>query len=267
MLEHSESEHVDYPKQVRTVTIDYQSPDSLKAALQAVDAVVCILGKSTGLKHQFNLIDAAAAAGVKRFLPSEFGADLRNSEIRTFPTYQSKVQVEEYIEKKARDTDLTYTYVYNSLLLDVGLALNAFMDFSAQTVNFFDGGDTKFSSTRIRTVSKAVVAVLSKYEETKNRAVCIQDFSTTPRQLLELVQGLDPDHIWTAVPVDTGKLVKDAKAELQSVKFSPKAFAAYATRATFAPHFAESYRADDNELLGISEMTEEEVREMLKARV
>ncbi|KAK7425520.1 hypothetical protein QQZ08_007961 [Neonectria magnoliae] len=259
-------EPASYPTQVRVVEVDYELPSSLLDALRGIDAVVSTLGKQTGLQCQFALIDAAAVVGVKRFIPSEFGADLQNAKIRAFPTYRTKVQVEEYIEKKARENSLTYTYIYNSLLFEEGLGFGVFGDFSAQTVGFFDGGDTTFSSTRLATAARAVVAVLREFDATKNRAVRIQDLSTTPRELLHTLHSLDPEHHWSAIDVDIEKLVKEAEQELASGKFSPKAFAAFATRATFAPGFAGSYD-DDNELLGITQMTEEELKSALKARL
>jgi hypothetical protein len=220
----------------------------------------------SGLECQFRLIDAAIAAGVKRFIPSEFGADLQNPKTRAFLTYRTKVQVEEYLEKLAREANLTYTYVYNSLLLDDGLALGVFGDFTARKANLYDGGETAFSTTRIATVARAVVAVLCNFEATKNRAVRIRDLSITPRDLLHTLQRLDAGHRWTPVAIDTRDLVKEAEQELGSGKFNPKAFAAFATRATFAPEFAGSY-GSDNELLGITELQGKELDEILRAQL
>jgi len=198
------------------VTVDYESPQSLKDALRGIDAVISTLGKMSGLECQFRLIDAAVAAGVKRFIPSEFGADLQNPKTRAFLTYRTKVQVEEHLEKLAREANLTYTYVYNSLLFDDGLALGVFGDFTTRTVNLYDGGETAFSTTRIATVARAVVAVLRNFEATKNRAVRIRDLSITPRELLHTLQRLDAGHRWTPVAIDTRDLVKEAEQELES---------------------------------------------------
>ncbi|UQC87892.1 uncharacterized protein CLUP02_13413 [Colletotrichum lupini] len=261
-----ESTPIDYPVKARVVEVDYDSPESLKNALGGTDAVVSAVGKQNGLQSQFKLIDAAIAAGVKRFIPSEFGADLQNPKIRAFPTYRTKVEVEDYLEKEVRDTGLTYTYVYNSVLFDEGLSLGAFANFSTRTVNIFDGGDTTFSATRIKTVAQAVAAILKNLDATKNKAVRIRDLAMTPKQLLETLKALDQDHAWKAVAVNTESLVKNAEHELASGKFSPKAFAAFALRATFAPEHAQDY-SRDNELLGIIHMTKEDIQGVLAARL
>lgn len=259
---------VDYPPGLRFTTVDYESPESLRAALRGIDAVVSTLGKSTGLDCQLKLIDAAVAAGVRRFIPSEFGADLQNAKVRGFPTYRTKVQTEQYLEKLAERTGLTYTYIYTSLLLEDGLAMNVFGDFSARTVNIYDGGDTPFSTTRLSTAARAVVAVLQQSEATRNRAVRVRDISITPNELLRRIQKHDRawGHQWSPVAVDTAALVGEAEGEWASGRFSPKAFAAYATRATFGRGVAGSYDGD-NERLGICEMAKEDMEEALKGRL
>lgn len=259
---------MDYPQGVRFATVDYESPESLRDALRGIDAVVSTLGKRTGLDCQLRLIDAAVAVGVKRFIPSEFGADLQNAKIRGFPTYRTKVQTEQYLEKLADRSKLTYTYIYTSLLFEDGLEMNVFGDFTAKTVNIYDGGDTPFSTTRISTVARAVVAVLQQYEATKNRAVRIRDISISPNELLRRIQKHDCvwGHQWTPVAVDTATMVHEAEKEWASGRFSPKAFAAFATRATFGRGVASSYDGD-NERLGIKEMAKEDMEEALKGRL
>jgi uncharacterized protein YbjT (DUF2867 family) len=50
---------------------------SLENALRGVDLVVSTLSGPT-VGKQINLIHAAKAAGVKRFIPSEFGTDIKS---------------------------------------------------------------------------------------------------------------------------------------------------------------------------------------------
>ncbi|KAF4917487.1 Homocysteine synthase [Colletotrichum viniferum] len=180
-----------YPPGVRVREIDYDSVDSLREALRGIDAVVSTVGKRDGLESQFRLIDAAVMEEVTRFIPSEFGADLQQKEVRTFPTYRTKIEVEKYLEKKARETNLTYTFIYCSALFDEGVDLGAVADFQAKKVNFFDGGATTFNATRSVTVADAVVAILNKLEATKNKAVRIRDVSMTPKELLKATTFLE----------------------------------------------------------------------------
>lgn len=60
--------------EIRTATFD--DPESLTEALKGVNIVVSALGVG-GLSAQFPLIEAAKNAGVKKFVPSDYGTDVR----------------------------------------------------------------------------------------------------------------------------------------------------------------------------------------------
>eukprot|EP01116_Phalansterium_solitarium_P008136 TRINITY_DN21476_c0_g1_i1.p1 TRINITY_DN21476_c0_g1~~TRINITY_DN21476_c0_g1_i1.p1 ORF type:complete len:119 (+),score=17.26 TRINITY_DN21476_c0_g1_i1:113-469(+) len=56
----------------KVVEVDFKSPDALKAALHGVDAIISAVS-GTGFLDQIPLIEAAKEAGVKTFIPAEFG--------------------------------------------------------------------------------------------------------------------------------------------------------------------------------------------------
>lgn len=59
----------------------------------------------------FKLIDAAIAAGVKRFIPSEFGANNLDPRARQLvPTYDIKGAILEYLQKKAEESNGSLTW-------------------------------------------------------------------------------------------------------------------------------------------------------------
>lgn len=103
------------------VRVNYDSPESLRNAVKGHDVLVSILGK-VALQLQPRLIDAAVAAGVPCIIPSEFGGDLEDLETRKFPTYRSKVLVEERLKRLRGDTGVSYSFIYNGVLLDFGLS-------------------------------------------------------------------------------------------------------------------------------------------------
>lgn len=106
-----------FPSSVKVVTADYKSVESLTFALRDQDAVVSTVG-TDGLLGQSIFIDAAIAAGVKRFLPSEFGSDLSNPNAAKLPIFGYKVATRNHLEEKIRNgANLSYTYVINSAFL------------------------------------------------------------------------------------------------------------------------------------------------------
>ena len=121
-----------FPPGVDVVDVDFDSVDSLTAALKDQDAVVSTVGMLQILPQR-TIIDAAIAAGVKRFIPSEFGSNVSNPRNRAYPVYAHKVQIQEYLSEKAKTSGITYTYIYNNAFLDWGLEQNFLLRHSDYT--------------------------------------------------------------------------------------------------------------------------------------
>lgn len=234
--------------------MDYESLESLTEALRGQDAVVSAIGKTGPGRLQQDLIDAAVAAGVKRFIPSEFGADLKIPQIAALPIYRPKVALERYLEEKATETGITYTYVYNNVILDFGIRVGSLLAAESRTIRVYDGGHHKFSTSTLGAIAKAVVQILATPEEFTNRAVRISEAAVTQRRLLEIARQITPGDEWTVVPLDTTQLVEDVQQELAQGKFSMRVFNAYAVQGAFAPGWGGFYESNDNKALGVSEM-------------
>jgi len=107
-----------YPPNANIITIpDHPTHEDYVQALQGQDAVVSGLGFE-GKPTEIALIDAAIEAGVKRFLPSEYGVDNTNpvaSELS--PVFKRKGDVIEYLKSK-EGSGLTWTAVPTGMWLD-----------------------------------------------------------------------------------------------------------------------------------------------------
>ena len=93
---------------VHTVGDDYPQADLLEA-LKGQDAVISTIATGSA-ELQKKLIDASVQAGVKRFVPSEFGSDVRNENgLKLIPQYfKGKVDTVEYLKLK-ESQGLTWT--------------------------------------------------------------------------------------------------------------------------------------------------------------
>lgn len=110
-----ESSSYQPPAGVKLLKTDY-SHDSLVSALQGQDAVVSAIA-GHALLDQIKVIDAAIAAGVKRFIPSEFGSDTSNAVAQQrFPPWIQKDQVRKYLESK--QDRIEWTVIYNGFFFD-----------------------------------------------------------------------------------------------------------------------------------------------------
>ncbi|RYP16111.1 hypothetical protein DL765_005312 [Monosporascus sp. GIB2] len=256
-----------FPPGTEVVEVDFDSLDSLKSALSGQDALVSTVS-SGGLERQKTLIDAAIAAGVKRFIPSEFGSDLGNPNARKLPVYGHKVAVQEYLVEKAKTTGITYTLIYNNAFLDWALKHKFILDVSSDKPTIIDGGNKPFSTTTLSTVADAVLGVFGRLEETKNRGVYIQDAVITQNQILEMAKKAAPNRSWDVVHVKLDDLTAGADAKLAKGDYSMETFVPYLYRAVLDPAYGGNFTGKtDNELLGIKEMSEAAVFEVVKSFV
>jgi uncharacterized protein YbjT (DUF2867 family) len=245
-----------FPPTVKVTPVDYTSLDSLTTALRGQDAVVSTLA-SRAIDVQTRLIDAALAAGVQRFIPSEFGSDTRNPLARKLPVYADKVKVQEYLVQKAAHSDtFTYTCIFNGAFLDWCLKAGILPG-----KEMYDGGDRPFSTTRTSTIGKAVVGVLQHPEETRNGYVYVHEAVVTQKQLA----GLAGKDAWEAEDVRTAVLEREAYAELG--KKEPdfgKAMFGFIKRAVWGEGYGGVFAKADNELLGIEMMSEQELQAVVR---
>ena len=237
--------------------------DSLTEALQGQDVVISTLG-STSLDKQLLLIQAAANAHVKRFIPSEFGSNTLNEKNATLPVYKDKIAVQEALKKESVSNRLSYTVICAGPFLDWGLLVGFIPTLKNKTVSLFDGGDRLFSTTSLATIGKAVVGVIQHLDQTKDRAVYVQDTATTLKKLVALgKKSLGPDG-WKETVVSVDELVEQAWAELKKPQPNPEVFVFNFLRASiWGEGHGGHFQQLDNELLGINELTEAELQSLV----
>jgi hypothetical protein len=257
-----------FPSAVTVVPVDYDSLDSLVTALRGQDAVVSTLA-AAALSKQLLLVDAAAQAGVKRFIPSEFGSNTVHPKAAALPSYTDKVAVQKALQAKAAQPGgMTYTIVLNGPFLDWGLLVGFLLDVKNRHATLYDGGDRVFSATTLPTVGKAVAGVLSRPDETRNRPVYVQDTATTQRALYEYARKATPGEKWTEEVVRIDDLLSQAWAELKKEQPDPDKFVMkFVTAAAWGEGYGAHFEKTDNELLGIREITEEEVQALVQRYV
>lgn len=250
---------------VKTITVDYNDVASLTSALRGQDAVVSTVGTS-GLQGQTLVIDAAVAAGVKRFLPSEFGSDLDNPKTKQLPVFGYKVNVQKYIEEKAAaNLDFTYSLVRNGAFLDWGLQKNFLLDLKSGKPRIFDGGDRLFSVTTLASVGQAVVGVLKHPDETKNRVVYVQDMVTSQNKLLAIAKKLAPEKQWDPIPTSLTAIEKASNETLAKGEFTPAVLVEYLFVSIMGEGYGGIMEKTDNELLGIrGDKTDADIEAIMK---
>jgi uncharacterized protein YbjT (DUF2867 family) len=251
-----------YAADVKVVETDFADLESLTSAFQGQDAVVSVIGDASILGQKL-MVDAAIAAGVKRFLPSNFGSNMTDPNSRKLPIFALKVAVEDYLIEKSKTTELTYTFVYNGGLTDFCIQNKIIMDFSKYQPSLFNGGDYQFSSTSMPTVGDAVVGVLTHPLETRNRPVYISEMIVSQNQLLSVAKGIAPSKPWAPVAVDLNALVESAKDRLAQGQHDLQTVLPILLKSALDPEFGAKFTENDNELLGIKTKTEDYLVELI----
>ncbi|CEI67385.1 hypothetical protein FVEN_g5733 [Fusarium venenatum] len=255
-----------FPSGTKVIQVDYDSLESLTAALQGQDAVVSTVG-SLAIPSQNLLIDAAVAAGVKRFLPSEYGSNLVAPSVRKLPVFGTKVAIEDKLIELANQGKISYTFVYNGIFLDWGIKHNFFFDFSQPELTIWDQGDAEFSTTTLASVGDAVVGVLAHPEETQDRIVYVQDIVLTQNKVLELAKEVSPGKEWKVKHDKIDNITAKSDANVAKGIYDWPTLGPYLFRAIFDAKSIPKFEKLDNVLLGIKGVTEEQVKGFLKDHI
>lgn len=251
---------------MKVVEVDFNSVSSLTAALKNQDAVISTIGKS-GLEKQTLLIDAAAAAGVYRFIPSEFGSCTTSPKVADLPFYSTLATVRNYLIQKAAASALTYSIIAPGCFTEYLLAFPAAINFKNHSVAFIDGGNTRVSVTSLATFARAVAAVFHHPDKTKNRVVYVSEAILDQKQLLDVAKKVKPEIQWTTSDIKSADILKAGLDAIASGGDSLQAYGNVLVGTVFGEEYGSAYDDNDNSLLGVEPLTEERLKALVADRL
>ena len=248
--------------------VDYESVSDLQSALEGVKVVVSTLA-TTSVGAQNPLIEASIAAGVERFLPSEFGSDTLNPVTAKLTVFKYKVATQEYLKEKAAENKaFSYTFLITGPFFDWGLEHGFFLAPKTHSGTLWNGGDVPFSTTTMKSIGQAVVGVVEHLPETKNRPVYVNDTITTQNKLIAYAKEKDGKE-WDTTTKTTKAIYDESLQELQSGGNIGKAMVGFILSGIFGgEETGSSFKGrDDSELLGVKPFTEQQVKEVIQKLV
>ncbi|RVD84824.1 uncharacterized protein DFL_003163 [Arthrobotrys flagrans] len=252
VLTRSSSSRRAFPAGVQILDTDY-SPSSLEAAFNGQDAVVSVVA-GAALGEQRKLIDAAVAAGVKRFIPSEFGSNTDNKEAQELvPIFSRKVEIKDYLESQTGN-GLTWTGIVTGPVFDRSLKLGVLgFDILARRATIYDSGDRPFTASTVAQVSSAVVGVLQNPDKTENKYVYVGSFTTTQNEILAALEAVTGDS-WTVEKTNSTEKVEAGKEQVLKRRDST-AIRPLITAAMYHERSGSDFETEvglSNEALGLS---------------
>lgn len=252
---------LDLPEGVHTRTVDYDNVASLTNAFQGQDAVVSVVPGHLA-ETQYKPLEAAINAKVSRFIPSEYGADIRNPLARQMPFMKTKSEFERAVEDAAAAGKVTYTSIMGGAFVEWVLTYEPLIPVKQRKCYLQNGGDIPFTLTRMNDYGKAVVGVLAKPEETKNRVIYLEGYRSTQRQILSLAQEVIPGE-WTVEVVDMDKNAARAEQEMLNGRWDIPTVDAMVFKLMFAPGYGGQIDNDENDLVGVKKTTDEELKTII----
>ncbi|KAJ9156849.1 Isoflavone reductase [Coniochaeta hoffmannii] len=203
------------PVAVTRVSDAWDVPE-LTSALHGQDAVVaCFPLRNT--EDHLRLATAAAAAGVRRFIPADFGSvDARSARARELVgLFGRKVAVRERLEElvaaRSGGGEFSWTSLVPGHFFDWGLR-EGFLhfDLKERKALILGDGNAKMSNSTLAQVGRAVVQVLLRPGETANRVLLIQSFCVSQNEILRSLEKATGAK-WEVEHADLEKFVKEHK--------------------------------------------------------
>ncbi|KAL5116196.1 hypothetical protein ACEQ8H_005861 [Pleosporales sp. CAS-2024a] len=214
----------EFPPDAKVIRANYDSPDALKKAFQDQDVVVSLVG-GAALGDQNKFIDAAIAAGVKRFIPSEYGCDTSDARAREIaPILNAKFATANYLRSKESAISwtaiITGPFWYVIPWVDWGNKVG-FLGFNVanKTATLWDNGTAIFSATNLHTIALGLIKVIEKGEESANQYVYISSFNTSQKEMLAGFERLTGS-TWAVTQVSSSEQLASGRAKLEKGDFS-----------------------------------------------
>lgn len=176
-----------YPAEVKVTRVGDEFAESeLESILKGLDAVVVSI-KGSKVDVQMRVANAAVRAGVKRFIPADFGscdsASPKTQEL--VPLYKRKTEMRNHLEALAEGSNGAFSWT--------ALVPGHFFDWELQFLHIFlkerradvlDDGEMRFSVSTLGRIGEATARILVKQEETKNKTLYVQSFCVSQNQVL-----------------------------------------------------------------------------------
>ncbi|KAF9572471.1 hypothetical protein EC968_009857 [Mortierella alpina] len=228
------------------IVYDAYTGKNLHNALQGVDILLSLVSSKSAdfYEGQVSLIDAAKAAGVKRFVPSDFGLDdvkyARQNDLHVF--LADKAKLRDYIEKSG----LEYTFIFNGVFAEY---LPTFgFNLKNKTATIHAPSTTLLSVTSLADVGRFTALALSS-PHSRNATLRVVGHTATFQEYLQLFEKASGSK-W--------ELVEDLDVRARIAKSADPASQAFSDMMAYA-HSRSGIEANDNATFGFQPTPIDEV--------
>jgi len=206
---------------VKVIKKDYSDAEGLQEAFTGQDAVISLVGPAA-MSDQPKLIEAAVKAGVKRFVPSEFGSNTFNPQVRELVSfYKLKLAIIEQLKKASEDNpSFSWSALCTGPFFDWGIK-TSFLGYNLadHTAIIYDDGENKVSYSNMAAVGGAVVGIVKNPSETANKYLYIASATTSQNVILAALEK-ETGKKFTVTKASTAEARAEGGAKMAKGDFS-----------------------------------------------
>lgn len=166
------------------------------------------------------MIDAAAAAGVKKFVLGEFGMDTKEKELTdAVRVFQQNRIVLEYAESKCAEPgiNMKWTGIINGAFIDMCLLDGELgFDFEARKATLWNGGGKKIDVSLMVDVADAVVGLIYAPDKYIDELAYISSFTVSQQDILASLRKMDGRGDWSVEEKPTSWLQEQGDKKIES---------------------------------------------------
>ncbi|CAN9204130.1 unnamed protein product [Alternaria alternata] len=245
------------PAGVKFAVVNYNSIDSLEAAFRGQDAIVSTVGMEA-IPGQKLVIDAAIKAGVKRFIPSDFGALTTDPNASHFPHHLGMIDIQKYLHAKADAGLIEYTILSIGAFTEF-LGSDLLIDWRHKRAEIWGGGRALVSTTSLAATGRAVASALKNLEATKNRNVFVHEYAVSQEQYLDMAKKYaKPETKWSVVKIEDADTELERRAAVLREKGDMASIFSFIKGTLLSGRYNSHYKHTDNSLVGLKELSEAE---------
>lgn len=166
-----------------TEEVNFDEPEALAKALEGTKVVVSTLGGASMVEAEKSVIDAAKAAGVSLFVPSQFGVDYRRWK-GSFPFFMGKRSVLQHAKEAGLPTLSVFVGGFSDWIFSF------LTDLDNMTVQVVDEGSAKYSFTRRSDIGYVLAKALADPIYSEGGFLSMQGDCMTYREALALIEKI-----------------------------------------------------------------------------
>jgi uncharacterized protein YbjT (DUF2867 family) len=193
----------------------YNDIAALTAALQSHDLLISALSRIGSDAADASLVSAAIAAGVKRYMPSEYTVDCMHPHsiaVAGSTVLAGKVASAKHIQQLAEKGEIEYTTFVTGAFLNWWFEKpNPVIVAKEKKITLLDGGEKKMTGSTTDFIARCIGAVVTMPEDlTKNRRIRIAETEYTGNALLTTFEEVTGEN-WTVIEKSTDVFLAEAE--------------------------------------------------------